>query len=333
MDNHNEEEDYESEYYESEDFEGDDYEEEDYDDEIEDDSEDTDTDSDAPDDRGDEEEDEDDDLVDEEEIDESDEEEWAYPDYVPDELVVPEEFKNEKEELQWYRENYFKSLEVPNSENFKKVIANKYKDYLIQAEDEFDKLTALKEAFDTNPRGLFKMYFGTELEKAGVEFKLSAQERSDIVARKLADEFGEDYFEVYDEEKAMKPNTIHHKIWKRNNELFEEINKETKEETVDYAKLIDETYEKEFSDFERQEYDEFVEKAKTYNMGLRDLYIAMHYKELSEQSYQEGLKQGKKEVMNQLKPQAKRVRRPVKYKEEDEPVEHKASDSYGFRYL
>ena len=255
---------------------------------------------------------------DEEDYDEDEEDVFEYPEYIPDELIIPEQFKNEKDELEWYKKNYVEALNVVKHDAVKKFLVKEYREHLMQTEDDYLKLKAVKEAFDGNPRALFKMYFNQELEGAGVSLNLSDSDKNDIVARQLAEEFGDDYYAVYDPNKIHNPNSLSARIYKRNNELFEELNKAPEQSTPDLTPLIEEAYEKDFKDMDKEQYNAFIEKAKSHQVSVKDLYNAINHDALMESAYKEGLIAGRKEIAGELRPQGKKVRKAVRY---TEPVE------------
>jgi hypothetical protein len=260
--------------------------------------------------------------------------EYEYPDYVPEDLIIPEQFKNEKEELEWYKAKYISALEIPKHDAMKKFIVEEYKEHLLQSEDDFLKLKAIKDAFDGNPKGLFKMYFGKELEEAGTSFALSDEDKNAIVARKLSEEFGDDYYLVYDPTKVDNPNSMSAKMLKRNNELFAEVSKAQEPQAPNLAPIIDEAYEKHFKMMDRADYDKFINEAKSYQIGIKDLYNAIKHDEIVESAYKEGLIAGRKEVGSELRTQSRKVKKTTTYTQpiEDEDTNIEA-DEYGSHFF
>lgn len=259
----------------------------------------------------------DDDIPDNDDDDEEEqgEDDYIYPEYVPDELIVPESFKDAKEELEWFRANYFDALEISKHESVRKYIVGSYKEHLMQAEDDYLKLKSLKDAFDDNPRALFKMYFSKELEEAGVSLALSDADKNTVVARKLAEEFGDDYYTVYNPNNATNPNSISNRIYRRNEELYAELERTPETNQPDITELINEAYEKDFSDMDRSDYDKFISEVKDYNVTIKDLYHAFKHQELIEKAFKDGKVAGRREVGKELQPQGKRVRKAPTYTE------------------
>ena len=227
---------------------------------------------------------------------------FEYPEYIPDELIIPEQFKNEKDELEWYKKNYVEALNVVKHDTVKKFLVKEYREHLMQTEDDYLKLKAVKEAFDGNPRALFKMYFNQDLEGAGVSLNLSEADKNDIVARQLAEEFGDDYYAVYDPNKIHNPNSLSARIYRRNNEIFEELNKAHEQSAPDLTPLIEEAYQKDFSGMDKEQYNAFIERAKSHQVSVKDLYNAINHDSLMESAYKEGLIAGRKEIAGELRP-------------------------------
>ena len=268
--------------------------------------------------------------------DESDENEYVYPEYVPDELIVPESFKDAKEELEWFRAKYFDALEISKYESVRKNIVGSYKEHLMQAEDDYLKLKSLKDAFDDNPRALFKMYFSKELEEAGVSLALSDADKNAVVARKLAEEFGDDYYTVYNPNNATNPNSISNRIYRRNEELYAELEKTPEKQQPDITGLINEAYEKDFSDMDRADYDKFISEVKDYNVTIKDLYNAFKHQELIEKAFQDGKTAGRREVGKELQPQGKRVRKAPTYTEpivDDDTNRNEMLDEFASKFF
>ena len=265
--------------------------------------------------------------------------EWVYPDFVPDELVLPETFKSPEEELKWYRDNYTKAIDIYKTDDFKKGIVDNYANYLMEQEADVDKLKALKEAIDGNPSAMIKAYFGKDLKDNGVKVSFNQEETQYYLANALAEEYGKDYLKHFDQEDATVPGTLSYKMLSFQRAKLQELEQlqtenQTKEPTPEEIQAqIDQTYDADFKDFlSKEEFTQFIEAAKQYQYSVLDIYNMMNHNKLVEEAYNRGLSDSKAKPTVTQRP--RRVHRNPQYgNPKDKLNTEPSNDPEGFDYL
>ena len=265
--------------------------------------------------------------------------EWVYPDFVPDELVLPESFKSPEEELKWYRDNYTKAIDVYKTDGFKKEIVDNYTDYLMQTEAEVDKLKALKEAIDGNPSAMIKAYFGKDLKDNNIKVSFNQEETQYYLANALAEEYGKDYLKHFDQEDATVPGTLSYKMLSFQRAKLQELEQlqtenQTKEPTPEEIQTqIEQTYDADFKDFlSKEEFTQFIETAKQYQYSVLDIYNMMNHEKLVEEAYNRGLSDSKAKPTVTQRP--RRVHRNPQYGNPKDKLDTEPSyNPEGFDYL
>jgi len=267
-------------------------------------------------------------------------EEITLPDYVPDDLVPPD-FKDEEEELAFYRSNYSKAVSLVTSPEFGDVVLKEYEDKLIEKEQDHERFKALKVAFDSNPEAAIKFYFPEALEQRGYRTTISGDEAEQWVSSKMADEFGEDYLERYDSEEAgLKPKSESAKMWAvydktkaelaQHNERAKQVEDQSRPlSTEAKTELLQKQYEETFKSFmSKDEYEVFLGEASEKSLTLLDVFRAFNFDHYITAAEDDGYKRGKRDAINGVRKSVRttvvQAERPMKPKEDvryNNPVE------------
>ena len=243
-------------------------------------------------------------------------EEFEVPDYITDDLIPPDEFEDDISKVIWYEENYLKLINHIESEPVRNHIKSKYQEEILTADKEYNKLKAVKNLMEGNPEEYIKLYAPDYLVKNRINAGYGNEEKATIVDKQLKKEFGEDYRELYDEEKANIKGTMSNRMFEKQQQLLESIDKHNEEvnqkmNTIAPTKeQIEQTlkqhYEMDFkdNDWTEEEFKEFseiaIDYAKQDNLTIGDIHRIMYFDEYQKDAYSRGLKDGKKGIVQDI---------------------------------
>lgn len=240
------------------------------------------------------------------------EKEWNFPDWIDDELK-PKQFKSQKEELAFYRNNYPNLIEQTKNEKFIKHFADEYQDHLIAREKNVEELKVVTEALKgQNGKTLAKLFFNDALVKEGYNTKIDTREAREFIEQELAAKYGADWQSKYDPEDELDASTLSGKIFRERTKLinaFSEHNNKVQpiQDTVTDEQrqaIIDKDYEEHFKPYNmsKEDYDAYVSQAREYlpKMNMMDLYKTMNFDAFVEDAYNKGIEEGKKSVTKEI---------------------------------
>jgi len=244
-------------------------------------------------------------------------EDYEVPSYIPDEFVPPEAFEKPEDELSFYKEHYIKLMEHLDSESAHEYYRNKYSDDLINEDKEYEKLRAVKNLVESgNPEEYIKIYAPDYLVKNRVNAGYNDEEIANIVINRMKAEFGEDYKDNYDQEKAGIKGTLSQRMYERQTQLIENIkqhndyvNSQVESNKPPSQEQIFEELNKQYNDdfaetLEPGEYSEFanyaIEYAKNNKISMLDMHKMLYFDEYTEDAYKKGLQDGKKGLVNEI---------------------------------
>lgn len=245
--------------------------------------------------------------VDDEVVDDIERSTIEIPDFVPDSFIPPEDFETEEDELDWYRENYPKMIDIHKTEEFVSYLTEKYTEKF----EENEKKT-LEKLINENNIFELKTKYPEFFKQLGSSPEITEDEIEDIVYDTLSKEFGEDYAEKYNVEERNNPNTLSGKMVARQREVIANLNKKN-EELSNYKPMSDQDllaelnnqYEKDFKPhgIDKQKYVETVEfaKQKGSNLSVLDFYRLQHFQDYVNDAFNKGKTEGKKELTNEFK--------------------------------
>lgn len=251
--------------------------------------------------------------------------EYEFPQWTPDELKPPKEFKDEKEELAWYKDNYTKPFEQYKTDEFRDRLLNTYKDQLLSVEQEHEQLKAVSQVFKNNPELAVKLYAPQYLAQKGYNNIITEEEKNDIADKALKTEFGEDYKNHYDRNAASNPNTLSGRMLLKQEEIYrtiEQQNNTAKQYIEQYQpseevqkQQLEKEYETYFkpNNLTKEDFDLFNNNVKEHftknPINSMDLSLIMNKDYYLKEAYNNGFKEGQKKfhkeiekVGNEVKP-------------------------------
>jgi len=256
------------------------------------------------------------------------------PDFFPDEMI-PGEFKDEKEELEFYRNNYGKALNYFKHPDFAKTIENEYEESLAQIEDRYKEHKAIGEMLEGNPETALKLHNPRYLAQLGGDASLSQDEATQYMTNKLEKEFGKDFREKYNPNELHDVDSLSSKMNRRqqeiNNEIME-INNKSKEINEKINPSPEKQKEKLVNDYEpfkeagysEEEYQDFVkeslDKIQEGDFSFGDLHKFLYFDDYINDAYNRGKESGKKNLQKNIERTAESLpEKPEKTTSKNEP--------------
>lgn len=235
-------------------------------------------------------------------------EEWEYPEFISDDYVVPESFKNSKEELAWYKEKYISIMDQYRSEEFVEKLKTNYQQVLLEEQEKIERFKAFDDMAKNNPELAIKLYAPQYLATNGIDYKLTDDQMYDYLDKQLAKEFGKNYKQVFDEIDAEDPDTLSGKMKLRQDELMNQLN--TMQQNAEQIAqqntpvppevVIEKEYDKFAHAMSKDEYFDMVGEFKNYftenPIDMKSMYILRNIDDITEEIYQKGLEDGRKET-------------------------------------
>lgn len=268
---------------------------------------------------------------------EDDKDVYEIPDFVPDSYIPPQAFDSEEDELDWYRENYGKVIDTYKTDEFVDFISNKYIDKFLELEQQ-----NIEKLIEDNKIYELKTKYPQFFKQIGISSEISEEEIADIVYDKLSKEFGENYAEIYDVDEAADKNSISGKMIARQEQIMAEIQQHNSQiqtnKPMSKEDLITNLNIQYSQDFEphgitKENYIKTLEFAqqKANDLSVKDFYKLQYFQEYIDDAYQRGLKDGKKNMTEEL---TKTGRRINGYKEttdnEPKPFSSKYANEFKF---
>jgi hypothetical protein len=279
--------------------------------------------------------------------------------HLPDGWKPKERFATSEQELQFYREKYPALWQHISSDQFLDQFLNTYEHQIASKEQEVKSVTQLIKALNSNPEEFIAAYLPEYAEKLGVGRIFSSDEIGDYVESKIAEEFGENWRDVYNPADLVRRNSVSSQILKRTQALESAIENHNDKVRVNRDKFLQglgtqqqqqaptqfnekqldsildtmiDGYFTELKDTGLSE-DEFIELAIQsfqHQPTMRDIYRIMHHDKIIEQERQRAYEEGRKSMLSEFKKGSKRA--AMDYVPAETPIqEYKQKSFMGLR--
>jgi len=243
-------------------------------------------------------------------------------------IVIPESFESVEEEKDFYKTHFENSKSKFKDFNADNII-EKYEDQLIEKENDFEELKALRNMLKGKPDHYVKMRFKDQLEKAGYNSSLTVDESKTMIHEELVKSFGSNYGQIYDIDEAAEEGTISYNMLKKQNEIKEKIKEINSQKTEQASapvgdpeeakKLINESLSK--AGLKENSINKFIEDLSSQGQELVNnpikMYKALYMDKIIEKERVKAFEEGRKEALADLK---KVGSSPRKETNSDEPV-------------
>jgi hypothetical protein len=256
-----------------------------------------------------------------------------YNPFISEAFKAPEAFESPEEEREWYRNKFNELQGTLTKKEFYETLFDSYRDQFLSKEEESKQILETYKALKTNPREYIRQHFPESLAEIGISPVMKDEEVADAVDKRLQQEFGEDYKNLYNTEDLapFKGNTLTRQIFNRGNELhaeFQKQNEKSKQIFSEYTakvaqgqKPIDDSavsdyIDKEYSKLEqhgvsREDYDAFISELKDFYPTVEDFWKMKNVNSLVEKARKEAYEEGKKaafggisKIASSVKPEA-----------------------------
>lgn len=239
----------------------------------------------------------------------------------------PQQFANPDEELKFYREKYAGLFHHIQSDAFINTFLDNYRDQLSNTEKEVQDFRSLMQAFRSNPETFIAANMPQYAQAMGLKPILSDEEIDEAIDNSIAEEFGENWREIFDSADLTRRSSISSKIFRRRQDLerqYEQQNQQAEEQRKSFiSKLsqgqqqppapeqqteaiidsLEEAYLNTFepAGFSQDEFLEIVASAKQYTPDMVDIYRMTHYDDLVKEEREEAYEEGRRALLEELR--------------------------------
>jgi len=243
------------------------------------------------------------------------------PAYFPEDLLPDTyEFKDEKEELDFYRTTFPEVLKFYKEGGFSQAFIDNYENELISKEKDVDELLAIRKAVKGEDGELMmKTLFPEIALQYGIAPRLSEEEMTRYVEKHMTDTFGENYRRYFDKDDILDPKSMSSRMLLEQQRFIEQVNRHNQinwEERLAMRtqpttpQVEPERLEKEVgrqfneyfakADYTENEYKEFLDELSNFRYDLQDMHRALYFDEYVSDAYQKGLDAGRKAYAKEL---------------------------------
>lgn len=227
--------------------------------------------------------------------------------------------------LESYKEAYNAVVKKMTSGEFAETILDKYRDALSAEEQEFTDMKSHVMAMRNNPREYIRTQMPEFAAEMGLDVTLTEEDMNNALEEHMANEFGEDWNDAYDERERFRIGSLSNKIMtayqQKSQQLHEQNQKLTQAQQERIQKLAageknegsaltpqeqESILAEEYKRFEehgisREDFDKFVGEASGKNLNVYDIYRAMNYEKLVQEAADKAYQEGKKGVALSIK--------------------------------
>lgn len=139
-------------------------------------------------------------------------EDYNYPEWLPDELKIPK-LDNAEEKAAYLERAYQSTLGFLESEEFKQTLIDKYADVLAGVEGEVAEFKQHFQAFRSNPEQYVLAHMPQFAESLGLQPLIDDNQRAQLI-EEIIEERYPNFKDVYDSTEALRPGTISSRIYK-----------------------------------------------------------------------------------------------------------------------
>lgn len=148
------------------------------------------------------------------------------PDYITEAWRPPTDADDS-----WYKQKYTEALSYPNSPEFQEKFLSNIKENIIAAQEDADKIIEVSRMLLSGNTRALRQYFPEKLQEIGVEPVLTQEEIGTLIQNQLAQEFGENYEQLFDNKQLLNPMSQTAQMHNRSQQLlahFANLNAERK---------------------------------------------------------------------------------------------------------
>lgn len=243
---------------------------------------------------------------------------FALPEYLSDEWK-PKQFEDAGQEVEWYRENYAKVINMFQNDEFLEQVSSSLKKEALGDMEDFEQFIDHYRGFKSNPKEYIRQYFPDKMAELGIEPVWTDDEMSDILEKQLEEEFGEDYYVKYNIQDTIKPKSFSARVLNRSRQLQDELERKNEANRamvsnyqktikppdgtstppaneIDEQELLENQYKEHFSSWNKNDFSILVNEIKNKTWNLSDFEKVVNFNRYLEQAKEEGRKQALNEI-------------------------------------
>lgn len=278
---------------------------------------------------------------------------------MPDGWKPQQSFATSEEELQFYRDRYPGLWKHINSDAFLDQFLNHYEGHIASKDEEMKAVAKLIKSLNENPEEFIAAHLPEYAERMGVGKIFSADEIGQYIDEKIAEEFGENWRDVYNPADLVRRNSVSSQILKRSQQLedkLEQYNEKTRKNRESYLASLSQRQQQPQGQITEQQLDsildqmidgyfneladtgltqdEFIEMAIAsfqHQPTVRDIYRVMHHDKIVEQERKKAYEAGRNAMLSEFKKGSKRAAMDFVPADEHK-TEHRPKSLMGLRF-
>jgi hypothetical protein len=249
-------------------------------------------------------------------------------DVVPQGWRPEKEFASSEEALQFYAEKYNGLWQHLNSEEFASELERNYGDALASREQEIESFKEMLNGFKSDPLTFIASYVPQYAEQLGIGKMYTESEMDQVIEERIAEEFGDNWRDVYNPADLVKPSSISARIARYSQKAGEDLiaenqkieqkrkeflatlqnrNQQTNvpaqvdmEQQVD--SLVDAYFDEGLADqVSEDEFLELIQESINRPMKLTDVYRTLRFDQILEREREAAREEGRKAMMEEMR--------------------------------
>ena len=249
-------------------------------------------------------------------------------DEVPQGWRPEKEFASSEEALQFYSAKYNGLWKHLNSEEFASELERNYGDALASREQEIESFKEMLNGFKSDPLTFMASYVPEYAEQLGIGRVYTEAEMDQVIEERIAEEFGDNWRDVYNPADLVKPSSISARIARysqkagedliAHNQTIEQKRKEflaslqnRNQQTnvpsqVDMDAQVDSLVDAYFDEglaeqVSEEEFLELIQDSMNRPMKLTDVYRTLRFDQILEREREAAREEGRKAMMEEMR--------------------------------
>lgn len=256
-------------------------------------------------------------------------------DMLPDEWKPTKSFASSDEELEFYRSKYPALWQHITSDQFADQFLDKYGDIITRQDQELQAARMIMRGLDNDPVNFLLTYVPEYAEQLGIGRYYDEDSISEIVENQIAQEFGENWKDVYDPADLVRRNSISSQILKRTqaieshleqqnqrfvaarNQRLAEIAQRQQQQNIppqqqNIEQIMDTAVEMYFEELQGEGVteEEFIEtfiQSMSYQPRMKDIHRIVNYDRIVESERKKAYEEGRKSMLNEYRKAGKQA--------------------------
>jgi hypothetical protein len=249
-------------------------------------------------------------------------------DVVPQGWRPEKEFASSEEALQFYAEKYNGLWQHLNSEEFASELERNYGDALASREQEIESFKEMLNGFKSDPLTFMASYVPEYAEQLGIGKMYTEAEMDQVIEERIAEEFGDNWRDVYNPADLVKPSSISARIARYSQKAGEDLiaqNQTIEQKRKEFLanlqnrnqqtnvpaqvdmdaqadSLVDAYFEEGLAEqVSEEEFLELIQESMNRPMKLTDVYRTLRFDQILEREREAAREEGRKAMMEEMR--------------------------------